>query len=118
MRRKRFHLFRIRCLRLRPKAQQHGMLNCNLPPGFTTRRSLGLAILLSHALFALDGFADVTFTAVAPFRGTNGAQPFGTLVRGTNGLFYGTTARGGDFDSSVGFQATTSRGNKPPRFFD
>src|SRR4051812_31381443 len=52
--------------------------------------------------------ADLRFTVAGSFRGTNGAQPFGTLLRGTNGLFYGTTARGGDFDQGVIFTATTS----------
>lgn len=47
------------------------------------------------------------FTALNSFRGTNGAQPFGQLLRATNGLFYGTTATGGANGLGTIFSATT-----------
>jgi uncharacterized repeat protein (TIGR03803 family) len=59
-------------------------------------------------LFLSAANADITFTSLNSFKGTNGSQPFGTLLRGTNGLFYGTTAHGGDFDNGIIFSATTS----------
>ncbi len=49
----------------------------------------------------------VSFTALSSFRGTNGAQPFGQLLRATNGLFYGTTASGGANGMGTIFSATT-----------
>src|SRR5438105_1026870 len=64
-------------------------------------------IAVSLLLFlASSASGQITLSAPASFRGTNGAQPFGTLLRGTNGLFYGTSARGGDFDQGVIFTAT------------
>src|SRR5438270_5662425 len=43
-----------------------------------------------------------TFTHLTSFLGTNGANPFGPLVQGWNGDFYGTTLYGGpSFDAST-----------------
>ena len=49
----------------------------------------------------------VTFKALNSFRSANGAQPFGQLLRATNGLFYGTTAAGGDNGLGAIYSATT-----------
>ena len=58
-------------------------------------------------LTALSSLGAVNFTALSSFRGTNGAQPFGQLLRATNGLFYGTTATGGANGLGTIFSATT-----------
>jgi uncharacterized repeat protein (TIGR03803 family) len=41
------------------------------------------------------------------FSAATGTQPFGQLLRSTNGLFYGTTASGGDNGSGAIYSATT-----------
>src|SRR5262249_48245906 len=72
-----------------------------------TRPIATLAAAVS-LIFTNATFADIGFRSLTSFAGTNGSQPFGTLLRSTNGLFYGTTAHGGDFDDGVIFSATTS----------
>jgi uncharacterized repeat protein (TIGR03803 family) len=53
----------------------------------------GLAIALFCALAAIASPAQ-TFTEIHAFDHTDGAQPFGTLVQGLDGNFYGTTRNG------------------------
>ena len=49
------------------------------------------------ALWAATGIASQaqTFTNLATFDITNGAYPYGVLVQGLDGDFYGTTRQGG-----------------------
>jgi hypothetical protein len=56
-------------------------------------------ILLSCLVFlaAFSSPAAITFKAMNSFSSATGAQPFGQLLRATNGLFYGTTASGGEW---------------------
>ncbi len=49
-----------------------------------------------------------TFTALASFGGTNGAEPFGTLAQGTNGYFFGTSIAGGANNQGTVFVAAPS----------
>ena len=39
--------------------------------------------------------SDATLTTLVSFSGTNGANPYGELVQGNDGNFYGTTYQGG-----------------------
>jgi uncharacterized repeat protein (TIGR03803 family) len=48
-----------------------------------------------------------TMTTLAAFNYTNGANPQGTLVRGNDGNFYGTTSAGGSNDLGTIFKVTT-----------
>src|ERR1700733_1997609 len=47
-----------------------------------------------------------TLTTLANFNGTNGSQPFGSVVQGTDGNFYGTTAFGGAHVSGTVFMVS------------
>jgi len=61
-------------------------------------------------LALLVGFSSsgaVTFKAMNSFSAATGTQPFGQLLRSTNGLFYGTTASGGDNGLGAIYSATT-----------
>jgi len=58
-------------------------------------------------LLVSSSLGAVTFKTLNPFLGPNGAQPFGQLFRGTNGLFYGTTASGGVNGFGAIYSATT-----------
>jgi len=49
----------------------------------------------------------ITFKALNSFSSATGAQPFGQLLRSTNGLFYGTTASGGENGLGAIYSATT-----------
>lgn len=51
-------------------------------------------ILFAVVAAAISSHAQ-TFTTLAAFDITNGAYPYGTLVQGLDGNFYGTTAEGG-----------------------
>lgn len=44
-----------------------------------------------------------TFTMLENFDATNGAYPFGALLQGTNGTFYGTTQQGGTSNQGIVF---------------
>jgi uncharacterized repeat protein (TIGR03803 family) len=69
-------------------------------------------------LLASPSFGAVTFKAVSSFKGANGAQPLGQLLRSTNGLFYGTTASGGVNGQGVIYSATTGGVINPVASFD
>jgi uncharacterized repeat protein (TIGR03803 family) len=45
-------------------------------------------------------------TTLVRFNGANGANPYGGLVQGTDGNFYGTTGRGGGSDKGTVFRMT------------
>src|SRR4051794_9772388 len=77
-------------------------------PGFRMRRRLSALLFAVTLIFYSRVFGDVAFSALNSFRGTNGSQPFGTLFLATNGVFYGTTAHGGEFDNGAIFSATSS----------
>jgi uncharacterized repeat protein (TIGR03803 family) len=49
----------------------------------------------------------VTFKTLNSFSAATGAQPFGQLLRSTNGLFYGTTASGGENGLGTIYSPTT-----------
>jgi uncharacterized repeat protein (TIGR03803 family) len=49
-----------------------------------------------------------SFSVLASFNGTNGANPSASLVQMTNGLLYGTTASGGAYGDGSMFQLTTN----------
>ena len=55
---------------------------------------LSLIILALRIAIATSSSAQ-TFTTLATFDGNNGDRPFGPLVQGTDGNFYGTTVYGG-----------------------
>ena len=54
-----------------------------------------LSVLLLCAAMAIAATAQ-TFDTLVDFDGTNGSAPYGSLVQGTDGNFYGTTYQGGD----------------------
>jgi uncharacterized protein (TIGR03437 family) len=58
---------------------------------------VGLSVLLCRAQ---------TFTTLTNFTGANGDSPQGTLVQGTDGNFYGTTAGGGVNGTGTVFKVT------------
>ncbi len=49
-----------------------------------------------------------TFTTLASFDGNNGGQPVSSVVQGTNGSFYGTTASGGTYGEGTVFKVTSA----------
>ena len=51
-------------------------------------------------VFAISGGSSL-LTMLYDFDGNDGAQP-GVLLQGTNGIFYGTTGEGGDYECGVG----------------
>jgi len=60
--------------------------------------------LTSLVLLVRGAFGAVTLTTLAEFDGTNGWYPRNALIQATNGCFYGTTDRGGDYDRGTFFQ--------------
>jgi uncharacterized repeat protein (TIGR03803 family) len=64
-----------------------------------------LSFLALLAAFSSSGA--ITFKVMNSFSAATGAQPFGQLLRSTNGLFYGTTASGGDNGFGAIYSATT-----------
>jgi hypothetical protein len=57
---------------------------------------LGLVIVLVSV--AITNQQAQTFTTLLSFDGTDGGNPFGTLIQASNGYMYGTTASGGHAD--------------------
>ncbi len=58
--------------------------------------TLGLALTCAVFTFSLAVHAQAqTFSYLASFDGTNGLQPFGSVMQATDGNFYGTTTNGG-----------------------
>jgi uncharacterized repeat protein (TIGR03803 family) len=58
--------------------------------------TLGLALACAAITFSLAVRAQAqTLTFLANFDGTNGLQPFGSVMQATDGNFYGTTTNGG-----------------------
>jgi uncharacterized repeat protein (TIGR03803 family) len=65
-------------------------------------------LLLSITILtASSSWGAITFKALNSFSANTGAQPFGQLLRATNGLFYGTTASGGANGLGAIYSATT-----------
>ena len=54
-----------------------------------------VTIILALCLATATSSPAQVFTTLATFDGTNGDQPIGPLVQGTDGNFYGTTVFGG-----------------------
>src|SRR5437764_249020 len=52
--------------------------------------------LVSFVMVVPCARGEVTLTALASFNGTNGSAPWGGLVQGSDGNFYGTTFSGGE----------------------
>ena len=65
-------------------------------------------ILLIWAITAIAYPAKTTFKRLASFTGANGSEPYGGLVQGTDGNFYGTTAIGGPQNYGTVFKITLS----------
>ncbi len=57
--------------------------------------------------FKITTAASPVFTTLRNFADATGSQPMGPLVKGADGLFYGTTAGGGTNGSGVIFKMTT-----------
>lgn len=78
------------------------------------RRGIGLACLLFAAAMTLPAQDEqsspnaVTLKTLVNFDGTNGGDPFSTLVQGTDGNLYGTTQTGGANGSGNIFKMTPS----------
>ena len=49
-----------------------------------------------------------TYTKIIDFNGTNGANPYGSLIKGINGKLYGMTSQGGTNDLGTIFEFNTS----------
>jgi uncharacterized repeat protein (TIGR03803 family) len=67
------------------------------------RRTASILLFCAAATVATTA---QTFTNLVNFDSTNGRAPFGTLVQGLDGNFYGTTAGGGSSDSGTVFKVT------------
>jgi uncharacterized repeat protein (TIGR03803 family) len=71
----------------------------------TTRISIPLAIVLLCAVPSITASAQ-TFTSMAAFDQTDGANPYGALAQGADGNFYGTTQFGGANGQGAVYQVT------------
>ena len=69
-----------------------------------TNWKMGCAMLLLCAT-AIASHAQV-FTTLANFHGPNGKEPWGVLVQGPDGNFYGTTFYGGEFGDGTVYRIT------------
>lgn len=69
---------------------------------------MGVAIYLLCLATAIAAPAQ-TFKTLAPFEGTNGANPLAGMVQGADGNFYGTTNGGGTNGSGTVFKITAGR---------
>jgi uncharacterized repeat protein (TIGR03803 family) len=58
-------------------------------------------LLLLLALVARAVYADVDFTTLVSFSGTNGSSPQAGLIQANDGNFYGTTSKGGTNDHTL-----------------
>jgi len=65
-----------------------------------TDENVGVVFKLSHSSGAW------TYTALHSFGGSDGAYPYGTLVRDASGNLYGTTNSGGEFNKGIVFEIT------------
>src|SRR5690242_7134061 len=83
-------------------------LNSSRPRSSAASWKLAAFVLLAGLCADLRAQTSITFDTFSSFRGTNGASPRAALARATNSVFYGVTARGGDFDQGTVFSATTS----------
>jgi uncharacterized repeat protein (TIGR03803 family) len=68
-------------------------------------RAVPVSLIL---LLASSSWGAVTFKVLNSFVSAKGAQPFGQLLRATNGLFYGTTVSGGANGLGAIYSATTA----------
>jgi uncharacterized repeat protein (TIGR03803 family) len=75
-------------------------------------------LLFVTLLVASSSSGAVTFKLLNSFGSAVGAQPFGQLLRATNGLFYGTTATGGENGLGAIYSATTGGALSPVASFD
>ena len=67
-----------------------------------------LALLMGVHLLTSAATGALTFKSLNSFSANTGAQPFGQLLRATNGLFFGTTASGGANGFGAIYSATTA----------
>jgi uncharacterized repeat protein (TIGR03803 family) len=70
------------------------------------RKALWTSCIAVICLFGAVEAPAQTFTTLATFNGTNGAQPYAGLVQGINGSFYGTTFGGGANSLGTVFEIT------------
>src|ERR1041385_3926493 len=64
------------------------------------RTGILLAVVLTGALTASSSFAQ-SFNVLAEFGSPEGMQPFGALVQGSDGAYYGMTAVGGSGNGTI-----------------
>jgi uncharacterized repeat protein (TIGR03803 family) len=70
------------------------------------KRALVLMVLAAVAVLARSAHAQ-TFTVLFQFSGGDGEQPYGALVEGAAGNFYGTTLAGGSVGAGVVYKVTS-----------
>ena len=79
----------------------------SMDPGLVARASLKFAVALILVLTAISIASSAqTFTTFLNFDQTNGANPYGTLIQGTDGNFYGTSQFGGTIGYGNVFKIT------------
>jgi uncharacterized repeat protein (TIGR03803 family) len=68
--------------------------------------SARLFSILLLSLVTVSFASAQNFTNLLSFQGINGANPYSAMVQGYDGNFYGTTLKGGTFDSGTVFRVT------------
>ena len=88
---------------------QDGNFYGTAPGGGTNLLQTGPSSFQAEALGTVFKLAtNGTFTPLADFNGTNGANPYGGLAIGLDGNLYGTTAYGGISNNGVVFELLTN----------
>src|SRR5438094_6071045 len=90
----------------------HGLLGLSSAPViqaqdgnfYGTTNSVGVCCSFSDTVFKLTTGGKVT--VVYKFDGTHGSVPYGGLVQGSDGNFYGSASSGGKYNGGVVFKLT------------